>query len=1857
MPGLGLSNARAIDHGGRFQVARGRFGADRTPAVAKRALIPAAAEALRHEYALLRRAEGPGVSKALALVEEDGHPLLVLEDAGPEDLAAVIARGPLSVETFLHIAVRLAEALMRVHAASIVHRDVCPENVVMRAPHEPTLVDFDLATDVVTVVSPSSPDRLEGTLATISPEQTGRLNRVVDARSDLYSLGATLYAMLTGAVPFSEPTPARTVQAHLTRVPASASTVNPEVPEVLSAIVDRLLAKLPEHRYQSAGALAEDLRTARTRWYAHRSIEPFELGSLDRASVLALPERLYGRDAELEALCDALRRVRAGARELVTIVGQPGMGKSRLLDAFAEQVGGPVLRGQFGAPGDAPYGALRAAFGARLEAIAHEPPELSSPRKQRIALELGPNAAVLAEILPPLTGILGPTPPVAPARPAESAQRFLHTFVGLARAVAEPESPLILLIDDAQWADSASLEVLRAIATDATASHVLLVVACRPGPLLIEPALDAQARVSRLSLSPLSRDAVTSYVADTLGADPERARPLAELVHRHSAGVPLLVRSVLSSFHAQSLLVHDALRGKWDWDLGRVAALPLPARAVDVLVGAIERLPPTTRDALAVAASVGRSFELGVVAAIEGEPVDESARRLWDAVCAGVLLPLTDPRARTPAYRFAHDRVQQAAYELTPESERSAIHLRAGRALRAAAGGDDEALFAIVDQLERGVAAMESECERLELAALELRAGRRARASVAYGPALAHLERGIALLPEGAFDAHHELAFDLYRDAVECCYVTGARERLDALGARAEGERLSHLERADLTTLRVTALTQDGRFEEAIARGREGLRELGVSLPAHIEGPALGAEIARIDAQIRARGRDAILDAPRTDDPLVRAKCALLSETATALYFVDPDLSMLADTAVLPITLERGLTADTATALVAVARHLGAMEGDHARASELASLALEVARRAGDRGREAEVCANVGIFIQPWHAPLRSSVPLLRRAFELGVASGSMTFAAYARTYEAMVRFCASEPLSTCALEAEAAYELAKRMGNPIAEGAALMLRQATRCLRGLTVAPFTLDDADYDDAAFAPLADQSPITAHYRHRLLLEIGVTAGDFEAARRHADACAEYARFVRGMFASAVARFFGAIARAASLQGDALAELREDHAALASWARGCPESFACMERTIAAEIARIEERTAEAFDLYDQAIELAVDERSLRLEALVCERAAAYREARGRDRAAALHRMAARDAYARWGAIAKVRQIEATLPASTSSAPRRAASPRGVSELELSRVQRAVDAIVSALDWEPLLDRVLSATRDVAGATRTALVLAEDGELMVRGVLEEGALRATGSHTRLASAPIAASVVEEAMRTGEAALRIDPRESAPRDTYLASHDVRSVLAVPVQRQAVVTGALYLEHRVSPRAFEAEQVAVVALLASHVAVALENGVLFGKLRREIEERRRTEGRVRFLADASMVLAESLEVPATLRRVARLSVERIADFCAIDLRDGELVRRVAEASSRGVEPSLVDGAPVFEPAAGSPASRQARGRAVLVPALSSEDLAILSTDPAHLVRLRELGLRSLVSVPIVARGAMLGAISIAATRRRPPYGAGELRLMGEVAARAALALENARLYRDAREAVRVRDEFLSVASHELRGPVSALTLTLQGITSGLLPQLPEAASRPLAIAERQTRRLARLVDELLDVARLRAEKLFLKLEPISLADVVNDIAERFEGELAKAGCTLEVSVPKGVVGLWDPTRLGQVIENLLSNALKFGRGAPIEIRGEVRRGVARLAISDHGVGIPSERIPFIFDRFERAVSPEHFGGLGLGLYIVRELVGALGGRVEVESVEGEGATFTVELPLRGPRPAHDEHAPRRSA
>jgi len=708
----------------------------------------------------------------------------------------------------------------------------------------------------------------------------------------------------------------------------------------------------------------------------------------------------------------------------------------------------------------------------------------------------------------------------------------------------------------------------------------------------------------------------------------------------------------------------------------------------------------------------------------------------------------------------------------------------------------------------------------------------------------------------------------------------------------------------------------------------------------------------------------------------------------------------------------------------------------------------------------------------------------------------------------------------------------------------------------------------------------------------------------------------------------------------------------------WAENCPENFQSRFALVSAETAGIEGRESEAMRLYEQAIRSAGEHGFTQNEAVANELAARFHRARGLDRIADGYLREARACYVRWGADGKAKQLAQLYPQlveQQSFAPAATLVTRA-DYLDVLSVIKASQAISGEMVIDRLLNTLVRIVLEQAGAQKGYVLLQRDGQLTIgaEACLKD---RGTVSVELLSPMPestfrdLPASIVNYARRTKDKVL-LDDATASPkfgRDEYVVRVRPRSVLCLPILKQAELVGLLYLENDLVAGAFTADRLAILELLASQAAISLENALLLSNERAARLAAQKAERRAAFFAEASALLGESLDYEQVLKQLARLSVRERADWCMIDLIEDGQVRWVAGAHRDPTKERLLEELwRDYPPGPGSkapPAVVLQTGQPLLMSEIDDAALARTCTTKEHRGLVKQVGARTGVFVPLLIRGETIGAIAFGADRRGLRYDRADLDVVVEVARRAAMAVDNARLLRKTEEAVRLRDEFLSVASHELRTPITSLQLMVQGLTRGVVKQSSESGLRALGVVERQVERLNRLVEELLSVSRLQAGQLELHLEALDLMLLVREMLERFELESAQVRCAITVRADGPVRGRWDRSCLDHVLANLLSNALKFGAGKPIEIAvDETPPGTARLVVADHGVGIRPERLPYIFERFERAVSAREYGGLGLGLYIVRRLVQALHGTVRAESTLGSGTVFTVELPCAGP-------------
>ncbi len=1417
------------------------------------------AASLEHEHALLREFRLPGVVKVHGLVETEFGVGLAMADLGGSDLARLPA--PLSLELFLDIAVQLAETVAGLHEARIIHRDIHPGNIVWNSgTGTATLCDFALARSAPALVLDSPhPDELEGTLAYMAPEQTGRTGRRVDGRADLYSLGATFYRMLTGVPPFADDDALALAHAHLARHPRPPHGLNPEVPLVLSQLVLRLLEKDPADRYQSAGALAQDLREAREQWLRSGTVHPFTLAVHEVPCVLHIPDRLYGRDHALRALNAAFARAAAGGRELVLVTGGPGIGKSALVERLGPAVAeahGYFAAGKFDQlQRSIPFSGLAEALRSLVRQLLTESEAGLARWRARIEEAVAPNGQLLLAIVPELERILGAQPEVPEVGPVEARNRFQLLIGRFLRVFAQPGHPFVLFLDDLQWVDAASLQLIAQCAGDAASHNLLIVGAYRDGEVGPSHALtlalaglrEAGCGIDTIHLEPLGADAVAQLAAAALGQDAARMGYLARLLIRKSAGNPFFVRRLLHLMHAQGLIRHDTAAQAWSWDEAEIERAPISDNVLEVMVLAIQRLPRRARQLLETGACIGHRFDLATLSELTDLSPAVLAEELAPAIADGLLLQLED------ACQFAHDRVQQAAYGLLDDGQKQALHHSIGRRLLDRWGKDrDEKLFEIVDQFNLGEAQVVDATERDTLAGLNLAAGRKAKESAAYRAAFEYLSVARRLLGPRAWSERAQTAFTVHRELAESAYLAGEHETAEAAVETALEHAPSKVAMAELYGLRVLAATVVGDWERALHWGREGLSVFGQAWPLENLADAIGREVAVVMGNLGGRDIEGLIDEPDVEDADICASMRLLSLLGAPAYFsAAPVMTFILSRAV-NLSLLHGPSPYSAFAFVLYGGTHNALTGQYDVGYAFGKLALALAQRFGNRAEECRTVEVYGVLVHHWKAPLRDGLPLLKEGFRAGIESGELAFAAFNMNSVLINALPAGLPLGELLEEADVTLDFATTHNNRTSAEIALPFRQIARALTGATSAAGSFGDEEFDEQRFLAEAGSNATALGHYWVARLQLAYLMGEHEEALMCSrEAEQRIAAGIIGMIMSAEHVFYTALAIAAG-PAPAMARLAALHAKLVTWAGHCPENFAHKVSLVGAEIARLEGRSADASVLYRAAIAGAEAQRFVQDEALAHELRARCLLGEQEPAFAALHIGLAQDRYRRWGASEKLRALEAEFP----HAARPEGPARRAHSIDQMALIKASQAISSETTPERLFEQILRVVIEFAGAQKGVLVLATDGALRIHARIDaDGEPPVSLAELPVGHCPeLPSAILRYVQRTGEFLLLPDACAAGmfTRDPAVRERQLRSVLCIPLLKQSSLVGLIYLENNAMAGAFAAELLEVGKVLAAQAVISLENSRLLARMQQltgELEER--VSGRTRQLTD----------------------------------------------------------------------------------------------------------------------------------------------------------------------------------------------------------------------------------------------------------------------------------------------------------------------------------------------------------------------------------------------------------------------
>ncbi|HVK65180.1 MAG TPA: AAA family ATPase [Polyangium sp.] len=1550
---------------------------------------------LRHEHEILEElAAIPGVLHSTGLVRVGRRWALVFRGVAGRPLRDALQRGRLPQKTALRVVVSVCEVLAAVHEKGIVHKDINPDHIF----YDPTtgavhLSHFGLAGRIgAKLAGAVAAQSLEGTLAYVSPEQTGRTGRPIGRSSDLYSLGVTLYELLTGTLPFTNADPLHLVHSHIARTPTPPHELDADIPAVLSALVLKLLAKEADARYQSASGLAADLVECLLQLDERGEIQPFLLGQHDRRRTFTGASRLYGRAREVEALREAFGRASRKGAELVLVAGYAGIGKSALVQELYPDVA--LAHGYFVAGKcdqynrNQPFSAVSQALRDLLRQVMAERPAEVETLRHSLATVLGANAALVVPLLPEIESILGPQPEVLEVGPSESQNRFDQVLQALISVFCRPEHPLSLFLDDLQWADAASIRLLRLWLTDPGRGHLLLLGAYREQEVdaahPLRQTLDALrrdgARVTEIHLDPLSCDDVTSLLADGLELAPDAVSKLAEHVAQKTLGNPFFVNQlVLAMIHDGDLAWNEAA-GAWQWDLETIAARGVSDDVAELVAAELGRLPAETLRVLRLAACIGHQFDLGALSLVAALPPAELAVALRSAVHAGFVQSL-DAREggahEASRYRFLHDRIQQGAYLMIPEPERPRVHLDIGRALRARGGLDAKgALFSVVGHLNRAVKLFDAAEEKLDLARLDLAAGRNAKTSTAYAYAVELLRVGLGLLPEDAWSTEYTLTRDLHAECAESAYLVGHFDEAEALFDEGLRHAQDEVERAALESVRLRLYQVAGRYAEGMVLATAALRRLGVELPETDEdaNTQIAAELERIPAGMAGRSIEDLLAAPRMTDPRDRAVITLLVDSAPCAYIGRPPLFPLVALRMLNLSLRQGNAEASCYAYSVYGFMRIVMLGDVASGVRFSEMSLRLNEQMGDKRLRGTLLHLHGDHIQFWQRHMRDDLPVLESAFTACQEVGDAVYAGYLAFETPWQHYEIGTPLPDLLRICEGFVTFARRAHNRPVELTIKIEREYFRALTGAAVDETSLAGPVFDEAdALAQIhAASFGCGIAFHHILRLLQAYTFGKPAEALAELEHIRPVLGAVMAMPIEATLALYVALAHLALGGEEHLEAARKEEERLATWAKHGRDNFRHKWLLVRAERARAEGRLGDAVALFDEAIDEAQRGAFLQYEALGHELAAGCLRQLGSGRAASVYVAEAIDAYERWGANAKVEELRrrfgevarwqrVSLPAG------RLRVPSDVGGLDIEALLRASSAISSELYLEHALDRVMRTILACAGAQRGALVLEQEGALRLEALasLQPDEVRVKLDAPLETRDDLPQSVLRYTSRLGEPLLLTDPA-SDPRfcdDAYLRRRAPRSLLCLVLKQRGRRFGVLLLEHFEARDAFPVERAELVQILSVQAAGAIENALLYASLEDKTRElaahgkllAREVEARTAELRAANAYTVEQAEVlRAQSERLERELAERCQAEREREALHREVLRvqedRLAELSTPLIP--LTKGVLVM-PIIGSVDS--ARARQILEAALAGAHAA-----SARLVLLDLTGLRS---------------------------------------------------------------------------------------------------------------------------------------------------------------------------------------------------------------------------------------------------------------------------------------------------------
>ncbi len=1424
----------------------------------------------RQEYQITHHLNLEGVVKSYSLENYQNTLIIILEDFGGESLKILTAQGSLTLKEFLQIAIAITEALGTIHAANIIHKDINPSNIVYNSQTQKLkIIDFGISTRLTQENPTLNPDTIEGTLAYISPEQTGRMNRALDYRSDFYSLGVTFYELLSGKLPFDTQDSLELIHCHLAKQPPSL--INQDLPPVIADIVTKLMSKNAEQRYQSTSGIKTDLEQCLQQLTTSGTINIFPLATQDIASRLQIPQKLYGRETEIQQLLTACHRLlgeveQSSRREIVLVAGYSGIGKSSLVKEIypsLSQYRGYLITGKFDQyQRDIPYYAIIQALRQLIGQILTETTAQLKQWQAKLQAALGVNGRVIIEVIPEVELIIGTQPAIPDLGATEAQNRFNLVFQNFIQVFTQAEHPLVLFLDDLQWADLASLNLIKLLVNTPDLHSLLLIGAYRdrevsashPLMLTIEEIKEQGVTINQINLAPLNLKDINHLVAETLNSRASLTEPLAKLLQVKTNGNPFFLKEFLKSLAAENLLKFNPHSLSWQWDIEEIQKQQITDNVVELMSNKIERLTFDTQQNLRLSSCIGNQFELKTLAIIAETSPQDVALSLQEAIAEGLILPLSGldkslATIKPIAYKFVHDKIQQAAYSLIDEQDRARLHLQIARLLlqNTDLQQQPEKIFDIVNQFNNAQELINDPGEKNNLVQLNYQAAKKAQVSGAYQSAFNYLQISQKLLSKDSWSIDYDLTLKIYQDLAQVAYLNRNYKQMQRAIATILQQAIAPLDKAIAYEINIKACFAQGQLTAGIKLSLEILQLLGIKFP---DAPSkIEILIALWKTKLKLLGHSIadLANLPPMQDAKIQAVMRIIQGISFGAFMSQPSLYILLVLKRINLSLKYGNNFDAATAYATYGFIITTITKDILTGYQFGELAIKLMNQYEPKREKTPTIILVNNFIFPYKKPLRGIIDSYLIAHKNGLEMGDLVGASSAIVFYLLYSYYSGIQISKIDQQAALFKDTLQKIKQQNLIELITIYRQTFSYLMSKDFTSDTLIAEIYDELELLPLQQEN--NKYLLFHLYLQKSITYYIFQAypqALSNIEQARQNFNDAMGQVFAAALNFYESLINlsvynsvAKNKQRKINQKVKNNQKVLKIWANYAPMNYLHKYYLVEAEKQRILDNYDQAIDLYDSGINLAHKHQYLQEEALACELAAKFYFARGNNLVAATYMKQARFCYLNWGAKAKVKDLDdnyadllvTTLQQSTeenldlivnSSATKQ-------EKLDLNTLIKTSQALAQITDFSQLLQTLIKFVLENAGAEKGFLILIQRDNLIIQ------ASGTTKEITTLQATPVASShnlsatIINYVYRTQTNLVLNDASGDGLfiNDEYIKSNQIKSVLCLPIINQGSIVAILYLENNFAANVFTAERLEILKLISSQAAISIKNAL----------------------------------------------------------------------------------------------------------------------------------------------------------------------------------------------------------------------------------------------------------------------------------------------------------------------------------------------------------------------------------------------------------------------------------------------